>query len=224
MKTEKVVTIDGPAGSGKSTVAKLVAKRLGLDYLDTGAMYRALTLASLEAKIDLSNNSAILDIAEGLDLNISYCNGNLIVYLNGKDVSSAIRLPLVNENISRVSEVSEVRDIMVSKQRKLAKNGAVVEGRDIGTVVFPNADYKFYIDADFDVRVERRYKEMQAKGLSLSREDVSIDLSKRDISDKNRLHGPLVKAEDAIVLDTTGMSIDEVVDRILSYFGERDGS
>ncbi|MDP8253312.1 MAG: (d)CMP kinase [Candidatus Kaelpia aquatica] len=224
MITKKVITIDGPAGSGKSTVAKLVAKRLGLNYLDTGAMYRALTWASLEAKIDLSNNSAILAIAESMDLNISYQNGKLSVYLKGKDVSDAIRLPLVNESISRISEVPEVRDIMVSKQRELAKSGAVVEGRDIGTVVFPDAEYKFYIDADFDIRVERRYKEMQAKELDLSRDDVSINLSKRDISDKNRLHGPLVKAEDAIVIDTTGMSIDDVVDKILSYLGDKNDS
>ncbi|MDP8215795.1 MAG: (d)CMP kinase [Candidatus Kaelpia imicola] len=224
MKAKEVITIDGPAGSGKSTVAKLVAKRLGLNYLDTGAMYRALTWASLKANIDFSNNNAILSVAEGIDLNISYQNGKSSVYLKGEDISDAIRLPLVNENISRVSEVSEVRGIMVSKQRELAKGGAVVEGRDIGTVVFPDAKYKFYIDADFDIRVERRYREMQAKGLNISRDDVSMDLSKRDISDKNRLHGPLMKAEDATAIDTTGISIDEVVDKILSYLGERDGS
>ena len=224
MKTKDVIAIDGPAGSGKSTIAKLVAKRAGLSYLDTGAMYRALTLAVIKSNVDLSSDSAILNIAKNLELELFYEDGKSSVYLEGKNVSDEIRLSLVNDNISRISEVSEVRNIMVLKQRELAKNGAVVEGRDIGTVVFPSAKYKFYIDADFDIRVERRYKEMKGNNVVVSREEVVADLSKRDISDKSRVHGPLVKADDAMVIDTTDMTIDEVVDLIISSLGDRDGS
>ncbi len=222
MKSKDVIAIDGPAGSGKSTIAKLVAKRVGLNYLDTGAMYRALTLAAVQSEVDLSNDDAILGIAKDLKLKLSYEDGKLSVYLKDEDVSNKIRLPIVNENISRISEILEVRNIMVFKQRELAKNGTVVEGRDIGTVVFPDSKHKFYIDANFDIRVERRYKEMIDKGLSISKEDISADLSKRDTSDKSRVYGPLLKADDAVVIDTTAMTIDEVVNRIVSCLGDRD--
>jgi len=181
-------------------------------------------IITLKAAIDLSSDNAILEIAGDLDLKMSCQDGKLVVYLDGEDISEQIRLPLVNENISRISEIPEVRSIMVLKQRELAQDGAVVEGRDIGTVVFPDSKHKFYIDADFDLRVDRRYKEMKEKGLNLSREEVRADLSKRDYNDKSRRYGALIKADDALVIDTTGLTIEQVLEKIASCLKDRDGS
>jgi cytidylate kinase len=212
-----IIGIDGPAGSGKSTVARIVAKRLGLLYLDTGAMYRAATLACIRKGIDFNNDDEIINCVRNCEIELEYKNADLKVYLDGQEITDDIRLPIVNRHISRVSEILEVRKLMVEKQRKLGSQGAVVEGRDITTVVFPDADFKFYLDADFNVRVERRYKELVSKGIEVKREEVRKDLENRDRSDTTRKYGPLKKAQDAIYIDTTEMSIDDVVEEILKY-------
>ncbi|MDP8233866.1 MAG: (d)CMP kinase [Candidatus Saelkia tenebricola] len=214
MKSGLIVAIDGPAGSGKSTVAKLVAERLNLPYLDTGAMYRAVTLACIKKEIDFSDSDAIFGVVKDVDIDIKNQDNKFEIYLEGENVTGAIRAPQVNANISSVSEILEVRKVLVSKQKKIGQSGAVMEGRDIGTVVFPNADYKFFIDASFDTRVDRRYKEIVKKQIPITRVEVEQDLKKRDHSDTTRKYGPLIKTEDAIYIDTTGISIDEVVENI----------
>lgn len=217
-----IIAIDGPAGSGKSTVAKLVAQILNLTYLDTGAMYRTATLACVRKSLDFSNEEKIYSVVENSNIDINYNDNKFEIYLNGENVSSDIRSPLVNTYVSKVSEILPVRQLLIKKQRQICKSGAVIEGRDIGTVVFPDADFKFFLDADFDTRVERRYKEMLARNISVSREEIIKDLKTRDENDKTRRYGPLKKAEDAIYIDTTNLGIDEVVSKIISYLGRAD--
>jgi len=212
-----IIAIDGPAGAGKSTVAKLLAQKLKFLYLDTGAMYRALTLKVLTEKIDIKDNARIIQLASesSIDL-INNPDGTLKVLLDGVDVSSAIRQPKITQFVSEIAKIGDVRKVMVGLQRKLGKQGdAVLDGRDIGTVVFPQADKKFYVDADFKERVKRRHKEALGLGQDLTFEDVSSDLSNRDQIDSNRAVAPLKKADDAIYVDTTNMTIEEVVERLL---------
>jgi len=212
-----IIAIDGPAGAGKSTVAKLLAKRLNFLYIDTGAMYRALTLKVLDDKIDIKDIAKITQEAKTccIDL-INNPDGNLAILLDGIDVSSGIRQPRITQFVSDVAKIREVREVMVKLQRKLGEQGNVVlDGRDIGTVVFPNADKKFFVDADFKERVNRRYKEAVGLGQQVSPEGVSADLANRDKIDSERKVAPLKKAEDAVFVDTTNMSIEEVVDKLL---------
>jgi cytidylate kinase len=208
-----IIAIDGPAGAGKSTVAKLLAKKLRFLYIDTGAMYRALTLKVLETKTNINNTDRIVELASNSSINlINNSDGSLKILLDGRDVSSDIRQPAITQFVSDVAKIGEVRRIMVELQRKLGQEGdAVLDGRDIGTVVFPNADKKFYIDADFKERVSRRFKESVGLGQKVSFEDVSSDLANRDNIDSNRKVAPLKKADDAIYIDTTSLSIEEVV-------------
>lgn len=219
-----VIAIDGPAGSGKSTVAKLVAKKLGYLYIDTGAMYRALTLKALEKKVDFEDEKVLARIAQDTDIELKKdCSGSLRVILDGCDVTGRIRGPDVNAHISRLSKVKEVRASMVARQRVLgAEAHAVLEGRDIGTVVFPQARYKFYLDADFRERVNRRYKEFVLGNKRISRLEVRKDLLRRDRSDKLRKIAPLKKANDAICIDTTKLSIAEAVDKVLSCIKQKN--
>ena len=217
MKSKLIIAIDGPAGSGKSTVAKEVAKRLGLIYVDTGAMYRALTFKAVRKKIDPNNAEALIDLAKKTDICLETDESlRLYVKLDGEDVSEEIRTPFITNNVKYVACIKSVRKAMVNLQRKAAMGkGAVLEGRDIGTVVFPDADIKIYLDATIDERVRRRYKELIIKNPDITIEEVKKDVAFRDKSDAERSVGPLKKADDAILIDTTRLTIPQVVVRIL---------
>ena len=216
------VAIDGPAGSGKSTVSRLVAEKLEVTYIDTGAMYRALTLKVMRTGTSFDDEQAITKLSSNVDLQLlpSEEKGSTIkVILDGEDVSDEIREMNVTANVKHVAKIGAVRENLVNLQRNMAKNStaSVMEGRDIGTVVLKDARYKFYVDASFDERVERRLKELKAKGKSVTQEEVADDLKKRDHADTTREVGPLKQADDAIFVDTTDLSIDEVVDKIVEY-------
>jgi len=211
-----IIAIDGPAGSGKSTTARLVAQKLGYIYIDTGAMYRALTLKVIELGIDPNDESLITKIAENTKIELLYENGNLKVILDGKDVSEKIRSPEVTSLVSIVSAHPKLRDIMVKKQRELGRNGGVVmDGRDIGTVVFPDADLKIFMTADVRERAKRRQKELKAQGFDVEIEKLIKEIEERDKFDSTREIGPLKKADDAIEIDTTNLTIDEQVELVL---------
>jgi len=211
-----IIAIDGPAGSGKSTTARLVAQKLGYIYIDTGAMYRALTLKVIELGIDPNDESLITKIAENTKIELLYENGNLKVILDGKDVSEKIRSPEVTSLVSIVSAHPKLRDIMVKKQRELGRNGGVVmDGRDIGTVVFPDADLKIFMTADVRERAKRRQKELKAQGFDVEIEKLIKEIEERDKFDSIREVGPLKKADDAIEIDTTNLTIDEQVELVL---------
>lgn len=211
------VALDGPAGSGKSSISELVAKRLGFVHIDTGAMYRAVTLEALRRKINLADEKEYQFIDE---VEIVYINNK--TFLNNEDVSEAIRNPEVSRNVSLVSSFKIVRDKMVDFQRLSAKNGYILmDGRDIGTTVLPNAHVKIFLTASPEERAKRRMKEQQAKGINESFEAVLNDIKTRDYKDSNRAISPLRKASDAILVDTTTMSIEEVCSTIVSIVGER---
>ena len=213
-----LIAIDGPAGSGKSTTAKLVAQKLGYIYLDTGAMYRAVTLKVLESRIDLSNQKEIVKLAEESDMVLSDNGGKLRVFLDGNDVTDKIRSEQVTKNVSLVSSYPGVRTVLVEKQRAIgSRKGCVVDGRDIGTVVFPDADLKFYMTADIMERARRRQAELSQSGIELPIVQVVRELKERDLKDSTREASPLKKADDAIEIDTTSLTIDEQVGKILSY-------
>lgn len=213
-----IIAIDGPAGAGKSTVAKLVAQRLGFLYMDTGAIYRAITLKVLEEKIDPEDTSSIISLAKKIEVKLKdSSDGKLYVYLDGRDVTEQIRKPKITQFVSEISKIKQVREVALGIQRSFAQDrDCVAEGRDIGTVVFPHAEKKFFLDADFSERVKRRFKELKEKGEKITLKEVEEDLRKRDLIDSTRSIAPLKKAEDAIYIDTTGMSIQEVVDKIIN--------
>lgn len=208
-----VIAIDGPAGAGKSTIARLLSERLGYLYINTGAMYRVVTWKALQDGIDLENEDALVDLAGCCKITFKD-NGNRII-LNGMDVSQQIRLPQVDKNISTVVKFPRLREIMVKQQQLLGQNGNVVtEGRDVTTVVFPDADVKIYLDASLNERARRRHKELEEKGHRLDLKQVTEDTSRRDTADETREHGPLQISPDAIIVDTTNMTIEEVVEKI----------
>ena len=211
-----IIAIDGPAGSGKSTSAKMLADLLGYLYVDTGAMYRAITLLAIEKNI-LTDKEKIIESARDSEIVLDFIDGKTFVMLNNKDVTDDIRSIKVNENVSDVSKISEVRKTLVDKQREMSKKGRgiVMEGRDIGTVVYPNADVKIFLTASIDTRAERRTKELSDSGVNVSVNDILKNLSERDHIDSNRETSPLVKADDAIEIDTTKVSIKQQVQKIL---------
>ena len=213
-----IIAIDGPAGSGKSTISKLVAKDLDLIYLDTGAMYRLVTLKALKMGIldgNLENLDKINELLDNLEIDIREDG----FYLDGVDVSEEIRKPIVSENVSKIAAIKEVRIKMVDLQRKFSKaKNVILDGRDIGTVVFPNADLKVFLLADARERANRRYKELTEKGENVSLEEIYQNILMRDKIDSTREEAPLKKAEDAIEVDTTSKSIDEVKEEILNLY------
>lgn len=215
-KKTLTIAIDGPAAAGKSTVAKLVAKQLAYLYIDTGAMYRALTLHALREGVDPNDEQALLDLFSNIDIKLKQEHDTQIVLLNQEDVTSDIRQPEVTNYVSIVAKHPKVRQIMVEKQRALATgHGVVMDGRDIGTYVLPHADLKFFLIASVEERAKRRYKENQARGIVSDFEELKKDIEQRDYRDMNRKIAPLKKADDAIEIDTTSLTIDQVVQRIL---------
>lgn len=213
------IAIDGPAGSGKSTVARLVAKKLGFVYVDTGAMYRTVGLYCAENSIDLENMDEVKKALQKVNIELKYDEGVQHIYLNGEDVSSAIRVQRIAEYASKVAAIGVVREKLVEMQRNIAENGNVVmDGRDIGTNVIPNAKAKIYLDASVDVRTERRCHELEEKGVSFDKNIIREEIIERDIFDKNRKINPLTIAEDATIIDTSYMTIEEVENKITKLF------
>ena len=212
-----IVAIDGHSASGKSTTAKMVAKKLKMTYLDTGAMYRAVTLALLQSNTDLGDYDSVCKVVDEVVLDIYDEGAKTVVRLDGKDVTQAIRSMLVTKNVSAVSAIKYVRDAMVKIQRNIGKKtNCVVEGRDIGTVVFPDAEFKIFMVADVNMRAERRFKEIHEMGENRSFKDVLADLKRRDEKDSTRPHSPLQKADEAIEIDTSMLSIDQQVEKIIN--------
>lgn len=212
MKKNLTIVIDGPAGSGKSTISRLVAEKLGLSYIDTGAMYRAVALAAYERSIQPADDRGLEEICDAIRLRFRGTR----LFMDGRDVSEAIRTPLMDRLSSAVSARPSVRRAMIDLQRKAAQGGGVVmEGRDIGTVVLPDADVKFFLTADARVRGERRWRERLDKGESADLAAVVTEIEKRDKNDSERELSPLVAAEDAVIIDTTHLSIPQVAEEIL---------
>ncbi|HJF85655.1 MAG TPA: (d)CMP kinase [Megamonas hypermegale] len=215
--TKSVIAIDGPAGAGKSTIAKMAAQKLGYIYIDTGAMYRAVAWRVLQEYTPPVSTEQIISVLDDIDIKLSYDeNKNMRVETNGTDVSAAIRTPEVTALVSQVAAVSEVRTKMVELQRAMAKCGKVLmDGRDIGTCVLPNADLKIFLTASVEERANRRARQMKEKGYDIDVEEIKKDIIARDEADMNREISPLKKADDALLLDTTEMTIEEVLAAIV---------
>ncbi len=217
-----VIAIDGPAASGKSTLAEKLAKQLGFFYFDTGVMYRAVTLAVITHGIHVDDEEAITSLANEIDIDVqppSKQDGRMMdVLVDGKDVTWEIRTPVVDQNVSKVSAYAGVRTAMTNQQRRIGLRGDVVMvGRDIGTVVFPDAEYKIYLDASPEERANRRYKEKIARGENASYEEILSSIKRRDKIDSTRTIAPLKAAQDAIIIDTDGKTIEEVLEETLSH-------
>ena len=219
MRTKTIVAIDGPAGAGKSTIAKRLAQRIGADYIDTGAMYRAVALKLLRTGTDYNDPEALQTMLDAMDVDFS--EGRTI--LDGEDVSGLIRTPEISALASPSSGVPAVRYKLTALQQAMGKRKSIVmDGRDIGTVVFPDADFKFFLTASADERARRRTEEMRAKGQEADFETIRADIIQRDDQDSHRAFRPLQKAEDAVEIDSTDMSIDNVVDTMMAFIEARD--
>ena len=213
------IAIDGPAGAGKSTIARRVAKELSFIYVDTGAMYRAMALYLLRREVNRDDTEQIGNICQDADISIEYQNGEQIVLLNGENVNSYLRTEEVGNMASVSSAVPRVREKLLSLQRKLAKDMSVVmDGRDIGTTILPDADVKIYLTASSLTRARRRYLELQEKGTVCNLDDIQKDIEERDQRDMNREISPLRQAKDAVLVDSSDLTIQQVVDRILQIF------
>lgn len=219
MRIKTIVAIDGPAGAGKSTIAKRLAQRIGADYIDTGAMYRAVALKLLRTGTDYNDPEALQTMLDAMDVDFS--QGKTI--LDGEDVSGLIRTPEISALASPSSGVPAVRYKLTALQQAMGKRKSIVmDGRDIGTVVFPDADFKFFLTASADERARRRTEEMRAKGQEADFETIRADIIQRDYQDSHRAFRPLQKAEDAVEIDSTDMSIDSVVDTMMAFIEARD--
>lgn len=217
------IAIDGPAGAGKSTVAKAISRELGIIYLDTGAMYRAVALKAIRSGIDTKDQQAVEAMVKNIDIRIEYRDSEQRIFLDGTDVTRSIRTPEVSVGASDVAVIPAVREKMVELQRRIAReNDVVMDGRDIGTYVLPDASYKFFLTASLDERAKRRFNEMRANGMTgVSLEDVRKDIEYRDRNDSSRSFAPLSKAPDALEIDTTGISPEEVVRMIMDIIKNR---
>jgi CMP/dCMP kinase len=213
------IAIDGPAGAGKSTVARQVASRLKLLYIDTGAMYRALTYAAIHKDCPLNDEERLHRLLKSIDITLEASDKGQHVYLDGQDVTNEVRMPEVTDNVSQVSAYPSIRERMVELQRELARNKSVVmDGRDIGTHVLPDAELKIFLTASHEARAERRYHELLNRGIEADLSQLAVDIAERDRKDSERETAPLRQASDAVLLDTTGISIDEVVNRIVTLY------
>jgi cytidylate kinase len=216
-----IIAIDGPSGAGKSTITRLLADRLGYIHIDTGAMFRAVALAAKRAGVAIDDEEALAGLCRCLTISFTRNNGCRVL-LNSEDVSEAIRTPEISLLTSRVSARKSVRDILLERQREMGKFGGVVlEGRDIGTVVFPGADVKFFLTASVEERGRRRFQELQAKGEDVSLEGTVAEVVQRDEQDERREHAPLRKAADAIDIDSSGLTVDEVLARMEEIVRDR---
>jgi cytidylate kinase len=218
VKNNLIITIDGPAGAGKSTVSKALAKILSFIYLDTGALYRAVAYKVLDEGIVTNNEKEIIDLCSRLKINLKNIDDNLNVFVDNENVTDKIRTEEVGLLASHVSAIPDVRNMLLSIQREVGKEGGVVaEGRDMGTVVFPNADCKFFLDANIEERARRRYKELLMRGQIADYKETERDLNVRDRQDKERQVAPLIASQNAIIIDSTNMSVTEVVENIMSF-------
>lgn len=211
------IAIDGPAGAGKSTVAKMLAEELGYTYLDSGAMYRAVTLCALKKDIKLTNKEKLSELVKELEIDVEYENNNFKIYADEEEITGEIRSNEVDNNVSTIAQIKIIRDELVKKQREIARQKSIVmDGRDIGTRVLPNADFKFYITATVKERADRRYKDIINRGENTKDyKEVKQEIIRRDKIDSNREYSPLRKAEDAIEIDTTDLTKKEVLEKIL---------
>lgn len=223
MNTHKIaVAVDGPAGAGKSSISKIVAKKLGYLYIDTGAMYRSVTWAVLHNHIDVNNQKAVEALLPELDLTMEASDDSCKVFIAGQDVTDFIRTPQVNNAVSIVASYKGVRQYLVERQRLMAEAGGVIlDGRDIGSVVLPNAELKIYLTASVEARAMRRYLEVKGTVNEQTLEDIKDSVMQRDDMDKNRKESPLIQVEDAVLLDSSEMTFDETVEHILHLVQER---
>ncbi len=223
MNTKKIaIAIDGPAGAGKSSISKVVANELGYLYIDTGAMYRGVTWAVLDSHVDVKNQKDVESLLPSLDLTLEPTANACKVFVKGQDVTDLIRQQQINENVSTIASYKGVREYLVERQQAMASVGGVIlDGRDIGSVVLPNAELKIYLTASVDARAKRRWLEVQGTSNEQSLEDIKNNVESRDEMDKNRDESPLVCVEDAIVVDSSNMTFDETVEHILHLVQER---
>ena len=217
-----IITVDGPSGAGKGTLCYALAEKLGYALLDSGAIYRVTALAALQRKTDLTNESALAELARHLDIQFIPQNGEVNILLAGMNVSHLIRTQEVADAASKVAVFPEVRSALLQLQQDFAKNdGLIADGRDMGTVVFPNAQVKLFLDASAEERAKRRYKQLQNKGINGNFEQILAEIKERDFRDRNRAIAPMKPAEDALLLDSTSLGIDEVIEKALAYIHQR---
>jgi len=216
------IAIDGPAGAGKSTMAKILSKKYEAIYLDTGAMYRAVGLKAVKMKVDTKDENALNNIIKDINIKIAFVNGAQVIYLDEEDVTNQIRTPQISIAAANVAIFISVRLKMVEMQREIAAdNNVVMDGRDIGTYVLPNAQYKFYLVADVRERAKRRVLELKEQNINVAIEKIVEDMKYRDKNDSNRAFAPLSQAKDAILIDTTNLNITQVIDVMIGYINEK---
>ena len=225
MQQRMIIAIDGPSGAGKSTLGRMIARELNLLYIDTGAMYRATALAVMEAGVSTNDAAAVAEVAARANIKLAGNPDSLQIMLDGRDISREIRTEEVGHTASVISVIPEVRRTLVERQREIGRQGGVVlDGRDIGTVVFPDADIKFYLTAAPEERAHRRYEEERVKERNITFEETLMDINTRDRRDSTRADSPLAIAEDAIVIDSTELSIEEVFERMMDAIRERQAA